>query len=240
MNRKMVLVGLAAATLAASAAPAGAQGISVGVGFGDYGYDGWRGDYGYYGPGVSVGVGAPGWGYNDWSYGSYAAAPCTCGTRYRSARIAPRYRSSTYAYGGYPYDYDYDYAYYPYDQYYGGNYSVGFGWSDDGWRGGRVRDRDRFSREDRVRVGTRDFRGGREEFRDRDRISRTSVRMNESRTTTRRGAEFRGGANGDVRAGANAEFRGGARGEAGGAAVRGGGAATMGAGGGGRRGGDNR
>src|SRR5262245_58753089 len=79
MNRKMILVGLAAASLAASAAPASAQGVSVGVGFGD----GWYG-----GPTVGVGFGAPGWGYDDWRYGSYAAAPCTCGT-YRSARVAP-------------------------------------------------------------------------------------------------------------------------------------------------------
>jgi len=92
----MVLVGLAAVTLAASAAPAAAQGFVVGVGVGDYGYGGWYGDYG-----------AP-WGYGNWGYGSYAAAPCTCGTAYRSVRVAPRYRS--YAYGGYPYDYDYDYG----------------------------------------------------------------------------------------------------------------------------------
>jgi hypothetical protein len=82
MNRKMVLTGLAAVTLAAaSAAPAGAQGFGVGVGFG-----------------------APRWGYDDQSYGSYAAAPCTCATRYRTTRVAPRYRDSSYAYGGYPYD----------------------------------------------------------------------------------------------------------------------------------------
>src|SRR4051794_40748849 len=82
MNRKMmILAGLAAVTLTASAAPAGAQGFGVGVGFGDYGYGGWNGGYGYRpGVGVSVGFGTPGWGYDDWSYGSYAAAPCTCGT----------------------------------------------------------------------------------------------------------------------------------------------------------------
>ena len=125
MNRKIVLTGLAALALAASAAPASAQGFSVGVGFGD----------GWYGPGVSVGFGAPGWGYdNNWGYGAYAAAPCTCGTSYRSVRVAPRYRSSTYAWGGYPYDNGY--ASYPYDDYYyGGNYaSVGVGWSDGDWR----------------------------------------------------------------------------------------------------------
>jgi hypothetical protein len=243
MNRKMILVGLAAVSLAASAAPASAQGFTVGVGFGD----GWYG-----GPSVGVGFGTPGWGYDDWRYGSYAAAPCTCGT-YRSARIAPRYRYSSYAY-------DNDYAYYPYDDYYyGGNSyaSVGFGWSDDGWRGRRFRDRDRFSREDRVRVSTRDFsnrdfRNGREEFRDRRGMSRASVRTSETRTMTRGGgeirgggnAEFRGGANAEVRGGGNAEFRGGAnagaRGDMGGSMGRGGGNATIGAGGNGRRGGDNR
>lgn len=249
MNRKLVLAGLAAVTVAASAAPAAAQGFTVGVGFGDYGYNGWYGDYGYSRPGVSLGT--PGWGYDDWSYGSYAAAPCTCATGYRTTRVAPRYR--TYANGGYPYEYDY--ASYPYDDYYGGTYaSVGFGWSDDGWRGRRWRDRDRFTNEDRVRVSNRDFsdgrefrdRGGRaefrtgagrEEFRTRNGINRASVRTSESRTMTRGGGEFRGGANAR---GANAEFRGGARGEIGGSAVRGGGSATIGAGNGGRRGGDNR
>jgi len=234
MNRKMILVGLAAVSLAASAAPASAQGFSVGVGFGDYDYGGWYGDYGYYRPGVSIGFGTP--AYDDWRYGSYAAAPCSCATRYRTTRVAPGYRS--YAYGEYPNDYDY--AYYPYDDYYGGSYaSVGFGFSDDGRRF-RDRDRNRFTREDRVRVGNRDFRNGREEFRDRDRISRASTRTSETRTMTRGGAEFRGGANGDVRGGGNAEFRGGARGEMGGSAGRGNGAATIGAGGGGRRGGDYR
>jgi hypothetical protein len=239
MNRKMVLAGLAAVTLASSAAPAGAQGFGVDVGFGGYGYGGWNGDYGYR-PGVSVGFGAP--GYDDWSYGSYAAAPCTCGTRYRTVR-APRY-SSSYAYSGY----DNDYASYPYDDYYGGTYaSVGFGWSDDGGRGRRWRDRDRFSREDRVRVSNRDFRngrdefrvrGGREEFRDRGGMSRASVRTSETRTMTRGGGEFRGSANGDIRGGANAEVRGGARGEISRSTGRGG--AAIGAGGNGRRGNDNR
>jgi len=191
MNRKMILVGLAAVSLAVSAAPASAQGFSVGVGFGNYDYGGWYGDYGYYRPGVSIGFGTP--AYDDWRYGSYAAAPCSCATRYRTTRVAPGYRS--YAYGEYPNDYDY--AYYPYDDYYGGSYaSVGFGFSDDGRRF-RDRDRNRFTREDRVRVGNRDFRNGREEFRDRDRISRASTRTSETRTMTRGGAEFRGGANGD-------------------------------------------
>jgi len=260
MNRKMVLAGLAAVALAATAAPASAQGFTVGVG--DYGYNGWYGDYGYSRPGVgvSVGFGAPAWGYDDWSYNSYAAAPCTCGTTYRSARVAPRYRS--YAYGEYPYDNDYAY----YDGYYGGSYaSVGFGWSDDNWRGRRWRDRDRFTREDRVRVSNREFRDGRDEFRDRGRreglqvrgsreefrdrggMSRASVRTSETRTMSRGGGEFRGGANtefrggtnAEIRGGANTEIRGGARGEVGGSA-RGGGMATTGSGGNGRRGGDNR
>src|SRR5258705_9606659 len=213
MNRKMVLAGLATVTLAASAAPASAQGFAIGVGFGDYGYNGWYGDYGYSRPGVgvSVGFGAPTRGYDDWSYNSYATAPCTCATRYRSARVAPRYGS--YAYGGYPYDNDY--AYYPDDDYYyGGTYvSVGLGWSDNDWRGRRWRDRDRFTREDRVRVSNREIRDGRETFRDRGRreefqvrgsreefrdrggIGRASVRTSETRTMTRSGGEFRGGVN---------------------------------------------
>jgi len=203
MNRKIVLTGLAALALAASAAPASAQGFSVGVGFGD----------GWYGPGVSVGFGAPGWGYdNNWGYGAYAAAPCTCGTSYRSVRVAPRYRSSTYAWGGYPYDNGY--ASYPYDDYYyGGNYaSVGVGWSDGDWRRRSFRDGrrfDRFSRDDRGRISNREtrfndreIRGGREDFGDRSRISRTSV-SGESRTTTNGRAEVRGGANSELRSGTN-------------------------------------
>jgi hypothetical protein len=242
MNRKMVLAGLAAASVAASAAPAVAQSFSVGVGFGDYGYNGWYGDYDYYRPSprISVGFGTPDWGYNDWSYGSYAAAPCTCTTGYRTTRVAPRYRTN--AYGGYPYDDSYAYSYD--DNYYGGTYaSVGFGWSDDGWRGRGWRDRDRFSREDRVRVSNRDFRGGREfrdrggreemrirsrdESRDRGGISRTSMRTSETRSMTRGGGEFRGSA--------NAEFRGGSRGEISRSTARGAGNATVGTGGGGRR-----
>ena len=211
MNRKIVLTGLAALTLAASAVPASAQGFSVGVGFGD----GWYGDYGYYGPGVSVGFGAPAWGYDNWGYGAYAAAPCTCGTGYRSVGVAPRYRS--YAWGGYPNDYDYNYASYPYnDYYYGGSYaSVGFGWSDDDWRRRSWRDGRRFSREDRVRINNRDtrfsdreIRGGREDFGDRGRMSRAAV-SGESRTTTRGGGEVRGGARSEIRGGANTELRGG-------------------------------
>jgi hypothetical protein len=213
---KIVLTGLVALTLAASAAPASAQGFSVGVGFGD----GWYGNRGYYGQSVSVGFGAPTWGYDDWGYASYAAAPCTCGTRYRSVRVAPRYRSSTYAWGGYPDDYEYSYASYPYnDYYYGGSYaSVGFGWSDDGVRGRRSwRDRDRFdrvSREDRVHISNREtrfndreIRGGREDFRDRSGMSRASM-GGESRTTVRGGGELRGGTTSEFRGGAKAEIRG--------------------------------
>jgi hypothetical protein len=243
MNRKIVLAGLAAVTLAASAAPAAAQGFSVGVGFDDYRYDGWRG------PGFGVSVGAPAWGYDDWSYGSYAAtaAPCTCGTRYRSARVAPSY--STYARGDYAYD---DYASYPYDDYYyGGSYaSAGFGWSDGDWGSRRTwRNGDRFSREGRVRFrdrGTRlsntefrgntqfrgntEFRNGREDFRTSGRMSRAS--MGESRPAVR------GGANAEVRGGANAEFRGAGNAEI--SRGRGNGAAAIGAEGGRRRGGDSR
>jgi hypothetical protein len=119
MNRKIVLIGLAALTLAANAAPASAQarrGSDIYIsGPSDYG--GWYGDYAYSGPGVSVGLGAPAWSYNNWGYGDYAAAPCACATPDRSARIAPRYRSSSW--GGY----SSDYASYPYDDYYyGGTY----------------------------------------------------------------------------------------------------------------------
>jgi hypothetical protein len=225
MNRKIVLTGLAALTLAASAAPASAQGFSVGVGFGD----GWYGDYGHWRPGVSVGFGAPAWGYDNWGYGAYAAAPCNCAPSYRSVRVAPRYRSSAYAWGGYPYDYDYSYASYPYDDYYygGTSASVNFGWSDDDWRRRSWRDGRRFSREDRVRISNRDtrfsdretrfsdreIRGGRENFQDRGRMSRASV-SGESRTMTRGGGEARGGTRSEMRAGANTEFRAGASGGA--------------------------
>jgi hypothetical protein len=208
MNRKIVLTGLAALMLAGSAAPAAAQARRGSDIYISSDYGGWYGDYGYYGPGVgvSVGFGAPAW-----DYGAYAAAPCTCGTSYRSVRVAPRYRASTYAWGGYPYGYDYGYAAYPYDDYYygGGNYaSVGFGWSNDDWRRRSLRDErrfDRFSREDRVRFNDREtrfndreIRGGREDFRDRNRVSRASVNA-ESRTMTRGGAEVRGGANTEFR-----------------------------------------
>jgi hypothetical protein len=121
MNRKIILIGLAALMVAASAAPASAQarrGSDIYISSpSDYG--GSYGDYAYYGAGggVSVGLGAPAWGYGNWGYGAYAAAPCNCTTPYRSARIAPRYRSSSW--GGY----SSDYAYYPYDDYYyGGTY----------------------------------------------------------------------------------------------------------------------
>jgi hypothetical protein len=223
MDQKIVLTGLAALMLAASAAPASAQarrGSDIYIS-GDYG--GGYGDYGYYGPGVgvSIGFGAPAWGYDDWGYGTHAAAPCTCGTSYRSVRVAPRYRASTYAWGGYPYDYDYGYASYPYDDYYyGSNYaSVGFGWSDNDWRRRDFREGrrfDRFGREDRVRISNREtrfndrdsrfndraIRGGREDFRDRRGMSRASV-SGESRTTSRGGAEVRGGANTELRSGTN-------------------------------------
>src|SRR5262245_51657603 len=144
MNRKIVLTGLAALMLAASAAPASAQarrGSDIYISS-PSDYTGWYGDYAYDGPGggVSVGIGAPGWADENWAYGAYAAAPCACGPSYRSATIAPRYRSS----GGS--GYANDYAYYPYENYYyGGTYaSAGFGWADDGWRGRRSwRDGDR-------------------------------------------------------------------------------------------------
>src|SRR5215470_2093988 len=195
MDKRIVLTGLAALMLAASAAPASAQARRGSDIYISNDYSGWYGNYGYYGPGigVSVGFGGPGWGYDNWGYGAYAAAPCTCGTSYRSVRVAPRYRSSIYASGGYPYDYDYGYASYPYDDYYyGGNYaSVGYGWSDNDWRRRGFREGrrfDRFSRDDRVRISNREtrfndreIRGGREDFGGRSRTSRTSV-SGESRT----------------------------------------------------------
>jgi hypothetical protein len=251
MKQKIVLTGLAALMLAASAAPAFAQarrGSDIYISSpSDYG--GWYDDYAYNGPGVgvSVGFGAPAWSYENRGYGAYAAAPCACGTSYRSARIAPRDRYSSW--GGY----SSDYASYPYDEYYyGGTYaSVGFGWSDNDWRGRRTwRDGDRFDRarrEDRARFNDRstrfsdrEFRGGREDVRDRNRMSGASFAA-ESRTTTRGGTEFRGGT--------GSQFRGGASGEIGGTSGRGGASGELRGGangnisgvtGGGRRGSDNR
>jgi hypothetical protein len=196
MNRKIVLTGLAVLLVAGSTAPASAQarrGSDIYIS----GDAGWYGGYGYYGPnvGVSVGFGTPTWGGD-----AYAAAPCTCGTNYRSVRVAPRYRSSTYAWGGGPYDYSY--ASYPYD--YGGSYgSVSFGWSDDDWHRRSWRDGRRFDRQDRVgisnqtRFNEREIRGA-----ENSRMSRASVN-GESRTTTRAGAETRSGANSQFGSGTN-------------------------------------
>jgi hypothetical protein len=226
MKQKIVLTGLAALMLTASAVPASAQarrGSDIYISSpSDYG--GWYGDYAQYGPGigVSVGVGAPGWADDNWAYGAYAAAPCACGTTYRSARIAPRYRSSGWG------SYSNDYAYYPYDDYYyGGTYaSVGVGWSDDGWRSRRTwRDGDRFDRsrrDDRVRSS------------DRSRTTGDSF-VAQSRTTVRGGADTRG---------ARSEFRGGVNAEIGGTSGRAGAEFRSGTGSepngrGGRRG-DNR
>jgi len=261
MNRKIVMATLAALAVAATTAPASAQrgdrwggpGFAVGVGFGDSGWN----DYGYYrqpGVGVSVGFGSPGWGYDDWNYSSYAAAPsygCSCANRFRTARIAPRYRSSSYAWGGYPSDYAYaDDSYY--GGYYGGGYaSANFGWTDDSWgrrrsfsRGDRVRaavsvgDRDdRISRGDRVRadvsVGSREMRGSR--------MNRTafSERTSGEARVTRGSGEFRGGTSGEIRARGDVESRGGTSGEIRGTVGRSGGAAVRaGSSSGGRRGGD--
>jgi hypothetical protein len=234
MNRKIVMAALAAFAVAASSAPALAQwggpGFSVGVGFGD---NGWNGGYGYYrrpGVGLSVGFGSPGWGYDDWNYGSYAAAPsygCTCSNRYRTARVAPGYRYS-YASYGYPYDYAYD------DSYYGGSYaSIGLGWNDDGWRRRTRGDVDRrFDRADRfradVRMGDRGRQGGR--------INRERMAFSE-----RTGGEARVRSSGEFRSGTSGEMRA-TRGNGGGPAARpgsNGGGATVGVGSnGGRRGGD--
>jgi len=254
MNRKIVMAGLAALTVAATTAPALAQGVArsswggpgfgVGVGFGDSGWN----DYGYYrepGVGVSVGFGSPGWGYDDWNYSSYAAAPgygCSCANRYRTARIAPRYRSSSYAWGGYPNDYAYADDNY-YGGYYGGGYaSANFGWTDDSWGGRRTwrdgdRRFDRFSRGDRVRadvsIGGREMRGSR-----MNRTAFTERTSGEARVT-RGSGEFRGGTSGEIRGRGSVESRGGASGEIRGTVGRGGGAAIgAGSSSGGRRGGD--
>jgi len=106
MNRKLLLTGLATLMLAGSAAPASAQARRGSDIYISGGYGGWYGDYGYSGPGfgVSVGFGIPGWGYDNWGYGAYAAAPCTCGTSYRSVRVTPQYRYSGYASARYPHD----------------------------------------------------------------------------------------------------------------------------------------
>ena len=257
MNRKIVMAALAALTVAATTAPALAQGpdrsswggpeFAVGVGFGDYGWNDRYYDNAYYrrpGVGVSVGVGSPGWGSDDWNYSSYAAAPtygCSCANRYRTTRVAPRYRSSDYAWGGYPNDYAYDDNYY--GGYYGGGYaSANFGWNDDGWASRRTwrdddRRFDRFSREDRVRadvsVGGRETRGSR--------MNRTafSERTSGEARLTRGNGDFRGGTSGEIRARGSVESRGGASGEIRGTVGRGGGAAMRaGSSSGGRRGGD--
>jgi len=251
MNRKIVMATLAALAVAATTAPASAQrgdrwggpGFSVGVGFGDNGWnDRYYDDRAYYrrpGVGVSVGFGSPGWGYDDWNYNSYAAAPggCTCATRYRTTRTAPRYRESSYAWGGN------DYAYYDnYNRgYYDGGYaSVGFGWNDDGWRRGRTfrdddRRVDRFSREDRVRadvsIGDRERRGSR--------MNRTAFSERTSGEARVRGnGEFRGSTRGEIRARGSVESSGGANGEIRGTVGRGNGAALRAGSSGGRRGGD--
>jgi len=237
MNRKIVMAALAALAVPASSAPALAQwggpGFSVGVGFGDNGWNGgYYGDYGYSrrpGVGVSVGFGSSGWGYDDGYYGSYAAAPsygCSCANRYRTTRVAPRYGSS-YAYGSYPSDYTYD------DNYYGGSYggsyaSVGFGWNDDGWRNRRIRRDDRrsvrFDRGDRVRADV--------SFGDRERRTEFSGRTGGD-VRVRGNGEFRSGMGGEIRARGNGEVRSEIRGTSG----RGNGMAMR-AGSNSRRGGD--
>jgi hypothetical protein len=223
MNRKIVIAAMAALTVATISAPASAQryrswnswggpGFGVSVGFGDYGWNGGYYDYGY----------SPGWGYDDWGYGSsYAAAPgygCTCANRYRTARVAPGVRYSSYAWGGYPSDYDYDSYYYSSSP---GYASVGFGWSSDDRRFDRSR------RVDRVRVRDRDFSG---DFRETRGTGNTRVRFSE-----RTGGETR------VRAGVSGEVRGGVSGEARGTRTRanGSGGVNVRASGGERRGGDN-
>jgi hypothetical protein len=222
MNRKLLLTGLATLMLAGSAAPASAQARRGSDIYISGGYGGWYGDYGYSGPdlGVSVGFGTQGSGYDNLGYGAYAAAPCTCGTSYRAVRAAPQYRYSTYASGRYPLN----------DYYFGGNYASGrFGWSDEDWRGSSFRDGRQFgrvSREDRLRISNRETRfndrqinGGRQDFGDRNRTSRTST-SGASRTVTGGGAEARGG---EFRSGTNPAdltVRSGGEARSGGAGVR--------------------
>jgi hypothetical protein len=85
MDRKIVFAGLATLTLAASAAPAAAQGW-IGAGFDHSGYSGRYG--------------------SRWSYSSYASGPLTCATPYRSARAALRGRNSGFYLVGSRYDTD--------------------------------------------------------------------------------------------------------------------------------------
>jgi len=237
MNRKIVIAAMAALTAAATVTPAMAQsghrsgwnsgpGFGFSVGVGDYGWNDGYYDYGYRpGVGVSVGVGSPGWGYDDWNYGSYAAAPaygCSCANRYRTARVAPGYRTSSYAWGGDAYDYDYDSYYYRSNP---GYASVGFGWNGDDRRFDRSR------RVDRVRVRDRDFSG---DFRETRGTGSTRVRFSErtggeSRVRTGIGGEVRGG---EVRGSASGEVRG-TRGR-----TNGSGAVNVRTNGGERRGGD--
>jgi hypothetical protein len=187
MNRKIAIATAAALSVAATASSASAQGwhhdrgwghgFHVGIGVGDaYAYR----------PGFGVAIG------NDWGYRSYAAAPaygCTCpGVGYRTSYRAyqPGYRYSSYASAGYPNVYydddddDYGYA------------SVGFGWSDDGWRDRRYW---RGDSSDRVRV--------RASFSERDRVYRGRDRGSvNARVANRNEVRIRDdarGRNGDIR-----------------------------------------
>lgn len=154
MNRIIAIGTLAALAVATASLPASAQGghrsyhdgwawsgdrgwgdggFGIGVGVGPVGVGVGFGDYAYGEPGVGVSIGT---GYDDRRYRSYAAAPgygCSCTNNYRSSAYAPRYRSSSYAWGG-----DYGYRDYGYAGGYDDSYAtVGFGWSDDGWRSRR-------------------------------------------------------------------------------------------------------
>ena len=220
MNRKIVIAATAALTIAASAAPAMAQGghrsfhtgwgwggwgwggpsFGLSVGFGDYG---WGSDYAY------GGFGYPSWGYDDWNYGAYAAAPaygCSCANRFRTARVWPRYRSS-FAFGGYPYDYAYT-----------SSPSASFGVTLRGHRFNRSRHLGR------IRVSDRDFTSGRREMRGagltRERFSeRASVRgtgdVRGSASGEIRGTSGRGSANVGTGSGVNVGTSGGERGRGG-------------------------
>jgi len=233
MNRKIAMAAAAALSLTATAGSAVAQGGhrsfhdgwgrgDVGFGFGVGFSDGY---YGSYRPSVGVSFDA---GYDDWSGGrSFAATPnygCTCPgpTYYRSSSYyTPRYRSANYARIAYP---TYGYSYDPtYDS---GSYaSVGFGWSDDGWRGRRWRgDYDGVYRTSnrsdplvntRVSYNNRGDREFRQENRINDRTSGSNMRVGatagyrEGFNNRMEGSEFRSGTR--MKAGASANARMGGR-----------------------------
>jgi hypothetical protein len=206
MNRKIAIGVLASLAVAAAALPASAQGghrsyhdgwawsgdrdwgdgaFGIGVGVGPVGVGVGFGDYAYDEPGVGVSIGT---GYDDRRYRSYAAASgygCSCANNYRSSAYAPRYRSSSYAWGG---DYGYrDYGYAGgYDDSYG---TVGFGWSDDRSRSRRYSrgdyDRSYRSASHRsTRLSARESIDSRTSAANRSRVSDRAMERTRATTTT--------------------------------------------------------